>query len=131
MISGRRAAADPLDRRRQDAGRGSHLPPRQPAVRPPGSGLLAGGQHLHLVGQHQVAHGPLHEGVLAGQRHELGVIAAGVHRLAVCRHVGERGLEVEVLERPPPGHRRRHLSGHGQHGGTVNLGVVQPGEQVR
>ena len=116
---------DALDRCGQDVGGGSHLPLRHPTGRPTRGRALGCGKYLHLVGQHQVAHGPLHDGVLAGQGHEFGVVAAGVHRLAVRRHVGERRLEVEILERAPSRHRRRHLPGHGQHRGTVHLGVVQ------
>ena len=45
--------------------------------------------------------------------------------------VGERGREVEILERAAAAHLRRHLARDREHRRPVDLGVVQTGEQVR
>ncbi len=53
-----------------------------------------------------------------------------MHRAGEGGDVGERGAEVEVLERASSHHLRRHLTGDGQRRRAVDLGVVEPGEQV-
>ena len=72
----------------------------------------------------------LHERVLAREAHQLGVVGVALHGLRVDRDVGERGGEVEVLERAAAAHLRRHLARDREHRRAVDLGVVQPGEQV-
>ena len=72
----------------------------------------------------------LDERVLARQAHQLAVVGVALHRLRVDRDVGERGGEVEVLERAAPAHLRRHLPGDREHRRAVDLGVVETGEQV-
>ena len=72
----------------------------------------------------------LYERVLAREAHQLPVIGVALHRLREQRDVGERRGEVEVLERAPAAHLRRHLARDREHRRAVDLGVVQAGEQV-
>ena len=65
------------------------------------------GQRLHLVGKHEVGDAPLHERVLAGERHQLGVVGVRAAPSGESGDVGERGGEVEVLE----GAAAQHLDG--------------------
>ena len=87
-------------------------------------------QHLHLVGKHEVRDAALHERVLAREAHQLTVVGVALHGLCEQGDVGERGGEVEILERAPAAHLRRHLTRDRKHGRAVDLGVVETSEQV-
>ena len=102
----------------------------EPAARRADRRGVAGRQHLHLVGQHEVRDAALHERVLAREAHQLAVVGVALHGLRVERDVGERGGEVEILERAAPAHLRRHLARDREHRRAVDLGVVEAGEQV-
>ena len=82
---------------------------------PPGASVGRGGQCLHLVGQHEVRHAALHERVLAREVHQLDVVGVALDRLGRHRDVGERGREVEILERAATAHLRRHLARDREH----------------
>ena len=58
------------------------------------------------------------------------MIRLGEHRLRVAGDVGERGGEIDVLERAAAEHLRRHLARDREHRRAVDLGVVETGEQV-
>ena len=95
------------------------------------AGPLRGRRGLQLVGEHEVGDPAPDDRLLAGDRHQLGVIGVGVDRLAIRRDVGERPLEVEILERSTPLDARRHLTGDRQRGRPIDPCVVQPGQEVR
>ncbi len=102
-------------------------------VGPPSRGERGGRvrrEVLHLVGKHEVGDAAPVQRVLDGGRGELGVVGARVHGHRGQRDVAEDGREVEVLERAAAQHLRRHLPGDRDHRRAVELGVVQPGEQV-
>ncbi len=99
-------------------------------TRATGPRAVGRGERLHLVGQHEVGDAALVERVLAREVHELDLVGVAVHRLGRDRDVGERGGEIEVLERAPTAHLRRHLTRDREHRRAVDLGVVQTGEQV-
>ncbi len=86
---------------------------------------------LHLVGEHEVGDVATDDRGLARHVHQLGVGRSGVHGLGVARHVGERPLEVDVLERTATLHLRRDLTRQRQDGRSIDLGVVETGQQVR
>ena len=96
----------------------------------PDRARVAGRERLYLVGQHEVGDTALHERVLAREAHQLAVVGVALHRLRVERDVGERGGEIEVLERAAPAHLRRNLARDREHRSAVDLGVVEAGEQV-
>ena len=84
MITGRLRAGEQRDRAldravgRRDRGVG------EPAARrPPARASSPAGQHLHLVGEHEVRDAALHERVLAREAHQLAVIGVALHRLRV------------------------------------------------
>ena len=70
------------------------------------------------------------QGVLAGQRHQLGMVALGQHGLAPGRHRRERGGQVDLLEGPRAQDLDVDLAGEGEHRRAVDLGVPQPGHEV-
>ena len=72
----------------------------------------------------------LQERVLAREGHELRVIGALVHGAREHRHVGERRVQVDILEGAPTDHLRRHLTREREHGRAVDLRVVETCEQV-
>ncbi len=88
------------------------------------------GEVLDLIGQHQVRHPPSVDRVLHRQRCQLGVVRCAVRGRLPIRHVGERRLQIQVLEGATTELVRRHLTRDRQRGSSVDLGVVQPGEQV-
>ena len=71
------------------------------AMRPAGSGrrVLDAGELLHLVGQHEVGDVALHDGVLHGQRRELGGVARREDGLAPLGDRSEGLVERQLLER--------------------------------
>ncbi len=73
---------------------------------------------------------PLDQSSLAGEVHELGCVAAGLDDVTVFGNVGEGCLEVEVLECAAALHLGSDLSRDRQDRGAIDLGVVQPGEQI-
>ena len=68
----------------------------------PDASLLAGGKGLDLVGEDQVRGALLQDRVLAGERHQLGVLGGLEHRLGPPRDLAERGGQVDLLERSGP-----------------------------
>ena len=69
-----------------------------PSVGATGRGL--GRDRLHLIGQYEMRNTTSDDDVLARHRHQLGVVGPGLDGLAVAGDIGERPIEVEVLERP-------------------------------
>ena len=126
MITGRRAA-----RSRSSAASSGGGAMRRSARRPSGPcGGRVRGQVLHLVGEHEVGDAAPVDRVLDRGGGELGVVGARVHGHRGDRDVAEDRRQVEVLERAPAQHLRRHLPGDREHRSAVELGVVEPGEQV-
>ena len=130
MITGRFAPSEQRDCcvRRHRPGERTRCRPTGPLGEPAAG--VAGRERLHLVGEHEVRDAALHERVLAREAHQLGVVGVALHGLRVERDVGERGGEVEVLERAAPAHLRRHLPRDREHRRAIDLGVVETGEQV-
>jgi len=95
------------------------------------SGALGRRQDLDLVGEDQVGHVAFQKGVLDGQGHQLGVLAGVQHRLTEGGHALEGGGEIDFLKRARSEHLRVDLTGEGEHRRAVDLGVPQPGEQIR
>ncbi len=60
---------------------------------------LAGRQRLYLVGEDQVRDVALEQCVLAGERHQLGVLRVEQHRLAPSGDGAEGAGEVDLLKR--------------------------------
>ena len=63
-------------------------------------------------------------------RGELDVIRIRVHGDAERCDVGEYGREIEILERPSTKDLGRYLAGYGNHGCSVDPGVVETREEV-
>lgn len=88
-------------------------------------------QLLHVVREHQVGDVALHDGVLHGEGREVGGIGRRQDRLTPLGHGVERLLERQLLERARSDDLRLHLSGERQDRDAIDLGIPQPGEQVR
>jgi hypothetical protein len=110
--------------------RGRDLTGRHPPEAWPRRGDGDAGQLLDLVGEDEVGHVALHDGVLHGQGGQFGGVLGAEDGLAPRRHRLEGGGEVDLLERPRPDDLRLHLAGEGHDRHPVDLGVPQAGEQV-
>jgi hypothetical protein len=103
-----RAVADqdqrPLGRRDHSDGLRRHpgigWAGREPDAAVGAAGFGPAGSDLHFVRQDQVANGSVEQRVLAGERHQLGVVRPGENGLGVSGHIGEGCGQVQVLESP-------------------------------
>ncbi len=86
---------------------------------------------LDLVGEDQVRDPSCVNRVLDRERHKFGVVRAGMQRLGRDGDISECGLKIEVLEGAATEDPRRHLTRQGDDRGSVLLGVIEPGQQVR
>lgn len=122
--------ADQLERTVQRRRGWADLELGQPPVGPSSPRVFGRRECLHLVGEDQVRRALLEDRVLAGERHQLGVLGGLEDGLGPARDPAERGAQVDLLKRARAEHLRVDLAGEREHGRAIDICVPQPGEEI-
>ena len=92
--------------------------------------ICLGRRHLDVIGEREVSHGPMGEGVADGQiHHRRDLLGVGDHEV-VAGDIRIEAVGVHFLLVGGAEHGRLLHPRQRQHGGMIELGVVEPVEQV-